>query len=377
MRYLNKTSYVFCLLLAVFALGNASLQAQVPGTPYLLPAEPVITASNIVYNGVSVIDQRGIGYNGEMVPASSTINLLITVSGATIVNLSATHPGTGLTYSAGPIVFSGGTLSQIVTLIHNGPMIPWDTSGTLTLPLTGVDNAVTLSPRIDIKSLPAASTTIVDVGIDTDNADSDNDPTTGTFEQTWMDRNLGAHRAATALNDGFGYGNLYQWGRGNDGHELVVTHGDNPAMSKLLNTTTTTLATTPTPGHSNFIVSTASPYDWITPQNATLWQGVSGTNNPCPSGYRLPTHQELLTMVTATGIGNTSSAASSPLQFPAAGFNAFNSSVMVGFEATSGYYWSSNANSSGNSILRRFTVSFTEASIYSRGSSLSVRCIKN
>ncbi len=34
-------------------------------------------------------------------------------------------------------------------------------------------------------------------------------------------------------------------------------------------------------------------YDWRSPQNDNLWQGVNGINNPCPSGYRLPTEAEL------------------------------------------------------------------------------------
>ena len=38
-----------------------------------------------------------------------------------------------------------------------------------------------------------------------------------------------------------------------------------------------------------------SPIDWRTPQNNNLWQGVSGTNNPCPAGFRLPTETELET----------------------------------------------------------------------------------
>jgi hypothetical protein len=34
-----------------------------------------------------------------------------------------------------------------------------------------------------------------------------------------MDRNLGAARAATSSTDAEAYGDLYQWGRGTDGHE--------------------------------------------------------------------------------------------------------------------------------------------------------------
>ena len=86
-----------------------------------------------------------------------------------------------------------------------------------------------LEPRIDIKSIPASATEIVDV-------------TYGT--QTWMDRNLGARRVATAVNDVFSYGNHYQWGRPADGHEITVWNGTTRTAGRGLNNTTATLATT-------------------------------------------------------------------------------------------------------------------------------------
>lgn len=41
-------------------------------------------------------------------------------------------------------------------------------------------------------------------------------PATG---RTWMDRNLGASRAATSPTDAQALGDLYQWGRSADGHQ--------------------------------------------------------------------------------------------------------------------------------------------------------------
>nr|WP_320009862.1 hypothetical protein [uncultured Desulfobulbus sp.] len=40
--------------------------------------------------------------------------------------------------------------------------------------------------------------------------------------RVWMDHNLGASRVATSYDDKEAYGNLYQWGRGSDGHERNV-----------------------------------------------------------------------------------------------------------------------------------------------------------
>src|SRR6056297_790033 len=114
-------------------------------------------------------------------------------------------------------------------------------------------------------------------------------PTTG---KIWMDRNLGASQVATSSTDAAAYGDLYQWGRAADGHESRTSG------------TTAALATSDTPGHGDFITSNSSPYDWRNPQNDNLWQGVSGTNNPCPSGYRLPTEAEWEEEVTSWGSYN-------------------------------------------------------------------------
>lgn len=65
-------------------------------------------------------------------------------------------------------------------------------------------------------------------------------PATG---QTWMDRNLGASRAATSMNDEQAYGDLYQWGRAADGHQ------------KRNSGTTSTLSSTDTPIHLGMVTS--------------------------------------------------------------------------------------------------------------------------
>ena len=38
-----------------------------------------------------------------------------------------------------------------------------------------------------------------------------------------MDRNLGASRMALSMGDEKAYGDLYQWGRGTDGHEKLTS----------------------------------------------------------------------------------------------------------------------------------------------------------
>jgi len=101
-----------------------------------------------------------------------------------------------------------------------------------------------------------------------------NDVTNPITERTWMDRNLGASRVATDRSDVLAYGSFYQWGRLSDGHQSPYS-ATNPAQSA-----------DDDPGHGDFIIGSS---DWLSTQNDGLWQGLSGTNNPCPTGYRVPT----------------------------------------------------------------------------------------
>jgi uncharacterized protein (TIGR02145 family) len=182
-----------------------------------------------------------------------------------------------------------------------------------------------------------------------------NNPTTG---KTWMDRNLGASQAATSSTDVAAYGDLYQWGRGNDGHQCRTS------------ATTATLSSTDQPGNGNFILAPNTPFDWRSPQNVNLWQGVNGINNPCPSGYRLPSNIEFSSEVSTWSSNNSSGAIASQLKFPAAG-NRPNASVAG--EGSNGHYWTSTVN--GTSSLR-FSFSSGSISASTRSIGTSVRCIK-
>lgn len=106
----------------------------------------------------------------------------------------------------------------------------------------------------------------------------------------WMDRNLGATRVATSKVDYLAYGDLYQWGRGSDGHQLI--NWTSSTSGTPVNGTTITLSNSSSPGHSLFILGATNTGDWLVTQNDNLWQGVSGINNPCPAGFRLPTLDE-------------------------------------------------------------------------------------
>ncbi len=97
----------------------------------------------------------------------------------------------------------------------------------------------------------------------------------------WLDRNLGAQRVATDLHDASAFGDLYQWGRPADGHQMRTSG------------TTTELSFVDIPGHNKFITTQEMLWDWRQTPNSNLWSPDTGQNNPCPSGFRLPTLSEM------------------------------------------------------------------------------------
>jgi len=185
-------------------------------------------------------------------------------------------------------------------------------------------------------------------------------------DRIWMDRNLGASRVATSPTDSLAYGDLYQWGRGTDGHQ-----------SRYSGTTTIT-SSTDNPGHGVFIIigaSPTSPYDWRIPQNANLWQGVYGTNNPCPEGFRLPTEEEWLTERASWVSQNSAGAFASPLKLVLAGIR-LETLGYVGNYGISATYWGIST-SSIHSFVITFDSSHTSYGYAQRSRGASVRCIQD
>ena len=88
---------------------------------------------------------------------------------------------------------------------------------------------------------------------------------------------------------------------------------------------------------------------WIYPwngNNATLWKKA---NDPCPAGWRMPTQQEMQSLVnvsrvwtTINGVeGNLFSSGSNTLFLPALGFRTDeNGTLNEGIRGKDGFYWS-------------------------------------
>lgn len=212
--------------------------------------------------------------------------------------------------------------------------------------------------------------------------------------QTWLDRNLGASAPASAINDFNAYGSMFQWSRKADGHELMNWTAANAGT--LVNdpaAVNARAASRADAGGNAFIPTTGNPTDWTsdTDTKAGLWGGTtanrsaaaepgsdSDRNNPCPPGYRLPTVDEFLQMVSAvTGqnveynksfniAGVANMLFECPLHLPSAG-NVSNANGKVTNNGIAGFYWT---NMSGG--LPADAAPATAVRLYFNASSLAV-----
>ena len=172
-------------------------------------------------------------------------------------------------------------------------------------------------------------------------------------------------------------GAIFQWGRNDD-----VTAGPSNFVTKAPAGTSASGV-----GHSNFIRSSSSPYDWIATQNGNLWGGGStslGSGNyagqtagnqalmqgPCAAGYHVPTQAEWGTAIAAVPAPKFVTA----LRLPLSGYRYF-SSANYAAQGTHGYYWTSSPTGT-----KGYAVVFTPTSVSSaitenRALGSSVRCV--
>ena len=264
------------------------------------------------------------------------------VSSSVVLGLTATLSGGTLALGAGNLVYTiSGTPS---------------TSGTASFAITVGGQSCSFTISVGVATYPSGT-------VDCTGATAVVDVTNSTTGKIWMDRNLGATQVATSSSDANSYGDLYQWGRRADGHQCRTS------------ATTATLSSIDQPAHGNFILAPSSPYDWRSPQNTSLWQGVNGVNNPCPIGYRLPTDTELDTERVSWVNNNSAGAFASALKWPMAGYRDRSDGSLGNVGGSSASYWSSKVSGTSSLYL---AINSSSANIYNddRAVGCAVRCLK-
>jgi len=214
---------------------------------------------------------------------------------------------------------------------------------------------------------------------------------------TWLDRNLGAYKVADSSKDTASYGDLYQWGRAMDGHHKRYQRAFDVAEGGIGGTGigsgqkgerandiwNDAGVITVTPNDLRFIegddLPTTQNNDWHDNNpNSVRWDANGGTNkginDPCPSGYRVPTSTELQDLDNTFSPNTAVGAFSSPLKLPVSGLRSYITGGL-GDISTWGDYWSSTVNGTFS-----YSIQFgTTSSIISRNRAygFTVRCIKD
>ncbi len=192
----------------------------------------------------------------------------------------------------------------------------------------------------------------------------------------WFDRNLGAVQVCNSATDFNCYGDLFQWGRTTDGHQSIIWISSTSGASE--NVSTSTRTALDTPGHGNFITCGSPDYDWHylpSPNAINFWSGLNnGINNPCPSGWRVPTETELNNERLSWASNNSAGAFSSSLKWPVAGRRYESGSLNR--MGTDSFVWSSTITGDKSRYLYFYATNAT-VTIGNRVESFSVRCVKD
>lgn len=198
----------------------------------------------------------------------------------------------------------------------------------------------------------------------------------GADGKIWLQQNLGSSQVAVSMDDTASYGDLFQWGRWDDGHQLR-------------NSATTSVPSTNSPdglvGINGYIIG-SSPSWWSTNATSDQWTAgsladVTPVNgfDPCKAigqGWKMPSQADWTDLVGTESINNPTSAYNSNLKLPAGGYRSSSSGGFT-FVGQRGYFWSSDTANSGGKYLYVGTTIANPSSGAPRGQGASVRCIKD
>lgn len=198
----------------------------------------------------------------------------------------------------------------------------------------------------------------------------------------WGDKNIGACRPCETQTDELCYGDLFQWGRGADGHE------------KRANSDTQNLNPTifPYEGSSLHEITHKGDFDWMNAEpvpaeeksafveeRTASW--AKTIDNPiCPNGWYIPSKNELQALMDSEGIINGETAFASSLKLGLSGARSAKSSTIESVGIV-GYIWSRTSDGAGavNAGNTAYSFTYDGISTFSRpykAEGHSIRCIK-
>lgn len=219
----------------------------------------------------------------------------------------------------------------------------------------------------------------------------------------WAPVNCGYHET------NYVYGKLYQWGRKDGqgwGSRNDNTFTDESGkVTTIINTPATAGNPFTSPDANTFYMSSSAPYDWyakqLPDQNHQLWNSAwsetNGDNNPvktgndpCPTGWRVPTYTELVALQggnthpllveidskKGAWFNGTNASDGTGIFLPAAGFRTNEGFPIYRTSQESGSYFSSTRNSEKSAWALLFSNDFSDLYGEYHAHGLSVRCVK-
>ncbi len=202
----------------------------------------------------------------------------------------------------------------------------------------------------------------------------------------WLQQSLGAGRVATSLTDTLAYGDLFQWGRWDDGHQLRNSQ-------KALTSTLSGPKDPSSLGTGTPYFYYGEPWWWRPGLPTDTWsrKEPSATNGKCPcaaigDGWRIPTKEEWEDILVRESITDPVSAFNSNLKLTlsASRNEGLTPPGEIYLEEIVGQYWSTTLNPVNGDVFVLSIVKYdspyvsdtAELGEYTRGAGESVRCIK-
>jgi len=394
----------------IYTFGGIATGATVANLPAGLNQNVNTTAKTVTISGIPTASGTyTITTSGGSCPPAATITGTVTVNPAFLGDISGSSctitPGATLTYSV-PKAPDGTTYDWTVSAPG------WSIKGgQYTNSITVEAGSIGSSGTIIVTANNGSCSSIKNVSVG-------NSVKTPSGWLTFMCANLGASSDVQAMSpieqatkiapipnpsvsgtiDSTVYGNLYQWGRRPDGHQLR----NSGRVQGPISTLDENGQVTGSANIGNFIINNTKPYDWRSPSDdtKTLWYNNGKTvNDPCPTGWRVPTIAEWQSIngvnvnrwswtQTANGtagylITPLDGSYSAKLFLPAAGYRNYDTSngVDIGNASSNGSYSSSTSmptDTPNQCNILTFTsgrISTDVTSYTGRALGCSVRCV--
>lgn len=184
----------------------------------------------------------------------------------------------------------------------------------------------------------------------------------------WLQQNLGSPQVAFDRLDESSYGDYFQWGRWDDGHQAsnspIISGGSSLANPSFISS-----------GNPNFIAGW-----WGTGTGTDTWSGTTATTtngkDPCAAlgaGWHLPTAADWQNVASHEDLEGTGAAFQSSLKLTAAGYR----DGTLFQNSDNGHYWTASPSGNYSRVL------FIDDNTYSativateRGIGFSCRCVK-